>query len=142
MKRALDMWYFMNTGSSNGDRTKTKLERKYIVRTDGRFVWHAFSIIDYDDKWFIAINSWWPLWCDKGYFHVPFDVVDKIYSCLVIIDFDDSGYFARLKDRSKAMDLVRSLKSMYESLPAQRQEITHNYADYLRTYYGFTDNDL
>lgn len=142
MKKALDMGYFINTGSSNGDWTKTKLERKYIVRTDGRFVWHARSIVDYDDEWFIALNSWWPYWCDKWYFHVPFDVVDKIYSALVIIDADDSWYFEKLKGKSKAMNLVRSLKSMYEFLPAKRQEISHNMADYLRTFYWFTDEEL
>jgi hypothetical protein len=37
-----------------------------------------------------------------------------IYSKLVIIDKDDSGYFERIKNKSKAMEGVRALKKIYE----------------------------
>lgn len=142
MKQALDMGYFINTWSSNWNRAKTKLSHIYTIREDGQFVWHAWSIVSYDENWWIAINSRWPTWCEKGYFHVPRDCTDKIYNKIVPIDFDDSWAFEKIKNKSKAMNLVRALKALYEWLPAQRQEISHNFANYLRTFYGFSDNDL
>lgn len=144
MKKALDMTYFISTGSSNGDWTKTKKTKVYTLRTDGKFVGHGWSIVDYDDSKssFIALNSRGPLRANKGYFYVPFNLVGSIYSKLVIVDKDDSWYFQKLKDRSKAMELVRDLKAMYSVLPVVQQLAAAAMADYLRATYAFTDADL
>jgi hypothetical protein len=141
INQALDMGYFICTGSANGDWAKTQITHNYTVN-GGQFVGHAFCIVDRDDNWYLALNSWWPTWCEWWYFHIPRNVVDKLYSKLVVIDYDDSGYFQKLKDKSKAMTLVRDLKSLYGDLPAHWQEVSHSLADYLRTYYWFNDTDL
>ena len=144
MKKALDSWYFMNTGSSNGDRQTTGSTGTYTLRTDTKFVWHARSIIDYDTKWFIAINSRGIRWKELWYFHVPFNLVDKLYSKLVIMDTDDSWYFQRIKERSQAMDAVRQLKKIYalSLLSSSSKDMCGKIATELRNIYGFTDKDL
>jgi len=144
MKKALDMWYFLNTGSGNGDRQTTGSTWTYTLRTDGQFVGHAWSIVDYDSKGFIAINSWGIRGKEQGYFHVPFNLVDKIYSKLCIIDKDDSLYFERIKEKSQAMETVRQLKKTYSlSLLSQSsRDMCGKIATELRNTYWFTDKDL
>ena len=144
MKKALDSWYLMNTGSSNGDRQTTGITGMYTLRTDWKFVWHAWSIIDYDDRWFIAINSRGKRGKELWYFHVPFNLVDKLYSKLVIMDSDDSRYFEKIKERSQALEAVRQLKKTYAlSLLSQSgKDMCGKIATELRNTYGFTDKDL
>lgn len=143
MKKAIDMWYFLHTGSSNWDWTKTRINKKYTLRTDRKFVWHGFSIVDYDNTGFIAINSRWPDWCDSWYFHIPFELSDKLYSKLVYIDKDDTWWFQRLKDKEKAKEGVRQLKKIYDlDISKSNKENCWKIATELRTNYWFTDKDL
>lgn len=144
MKRTLDAGYFMNCWSSNGDWHTTGVTGVYTLRTDGKFVGHAWSIIDYDNsKGFLCINSRWIWGQEKGYFWLPFNLVDKVYSKLAIIDKDDSWYFAKLKERSQAMDAVRALKKTYAlTIPQADKDMCAKLATELRTIYGFTDKDL
>jgi len=143
MKKALDMWYFLNTGSGNGDWSATGKTGIYTIRTDNKFVGHAWSIVDYDSKWFIAINSRGIRWKERWYFYVPFGLVDKIYSKLVIIDKDDSWYFEKIKNKSKAMEWVRQLKKIYGlDIPQLNKDMCGKIATELRTIYWFTDKDL
>ena len=116
MKKALDMWYFINTGSANWDRAKTKKTGIYTLRKDNKFVWHAWSIVDYDEskKCFIAINSRGLRGKEKWYFYVPYDLVDKIYSKLVIIDKSDNDFFLKIKSKAKAIEIIRNARKLYE----------------------------
>lgn len=117
MKQALDMWYFMNCWSSNGDWWKTGKTGVYTLRTDDKFVGHAWSIVDYDEtkKSFLCINSRGIRGKEKWYFWLPFNLVDKVYSKLVIIDKSDDWYFQKLKSKSKAITLIRDARSLYDS---------------------------
>lgn len=145
MKKALDMWFFINTGSANWDRSIIKKTWIYTTRKDNVFVWHAWSIVDYNEtkKCFIAINSRGIRWKEKWYFYVPYDLVDKIYSKLVIIDKDDSWYFEKIKNKSKAMEWVRQLKKIYElDIPQLNKDMCWKIATELRNTYLFTDKDL
>lgn len=114
IKKALDMWKFISTGSSNGDRTTTKKTWVYTLRKDWKFVWHAWCIVDYSDGYFRAVNSYgdkrWPYW---GKFKVPFNMIDKIYSKLVIIDKDDSWQFSKLSTYKKAQEMLKIARELY-----------------------------
>lgn len=144
MKKTLDMWYFMNCWSSNGDRWKTKTTGIYTLRTDWKFVGHAWSIVDYDlSKGFLCINSRGKRGKELGYFWLPFNLVDKVYNKLAIIDKDDTWYFQKIKDKSKAMEWVRQLKKIYAlDIPQESKDMCSRIATNLRNIYGFTDADL
>jgi len=144
MKQALDLGCFMYTGSGNWDRwaiTKTGI---YTLRTDDKFVWHAFDIIDYVTGYFVAINARGPDWNTNWYFLIPEALVGKLYNKLVIVDTDDSQWFAEIKEKSIAMEAVRQYKKQYHLTLVNdkfRQSI-HDMANFLREKYKFTDNDL
>jgi len=116
MKKALDGWFFLSTGSSFGDWSKIKQTGIYSEREDRKFVWHAWAIVDYWDGFFRGVNSYG----DKrgkynGMFKVPFDMVDKIYSCLVFIDKDDTWTLNELKTKKKVEELLTIAKQLYNS---------------------------
>jgi hypothetical protein len=114
IKKALDMWKFISTGSSNWDWTKTKATGIYTLRTDSKFVWHARCIVDYGDGYFWAVNSYGDKrWKYNWYFRVPFDLLPKIYSKLVIIDKDDSGSYSKLREYKKAQEMLKLAKELY-----------------------------
>jgi len=48
-------------------------------------------------------------------FKVPFSMVDKIYSCLVFIDKDDSKRFTALKTKKKIDELLTIAKELYNN---------------------------
>lgn len=116
MKKSLDGWYFLSTGSSNGDWSAIKKTWIYTIRADGKYVGHAWCIVDYGDGFFWAVNSYgdkrWPY---NGMFKVPFDMVTKIYNKLCIIDKDDSGAFTNLKLYKKAQEMVSLAKELYNN---------------------------
>lgn len=116
MKKALNAWYFLSTGSAFGDWSTIKKTGVYSERTDGMFVWHAWCIVDREDDYFRAVNSYWENWWPYNWrFKVPFSMVDKIYSCLVIIDKDDSWRFTDLKIRKKVEELLTIAKELYNN---------------------------
>lgn len=122
MKKALDMWYFISTGSSNGDWTKTKKTGIYTIRTDNKFVWHARAIVDYKDDYFIAINSYGKRWKYNGYFRVPFTMVDKIYSKLCIIDANDKNLFVTVAEKEKAKQIITLAKELHKIGTLEQQQ--------------------
>lgn len=113
MRKAIDNGNFLATGSSNGDRATIKKTGVYSVRKDDVFVWHARCIVSYEDDFFRAINSWGNRGIHGGYFKVPNDMVDKVYSKLAIIDKDDSIYFQMLRDKIKAEEMKTIWKYLY-----------------------------
>ena len=114
MKKSIDNWNFMCSGSSDTDRWQTAKTGIYTQRTDGKFVGHWRCYVDYWPDYFWALTSRWPkrgiYW---GYFKVPFEMVDKTYSKLCMIDKNDSFYFQRLKDRAKVAEMVAIAKELY-----------------------------
>lgn len=115
MKWALDRGFFLSTGSAYGDWGNIKRTGIYSERADRMYVWHARCIVDYNNEWFIAVNSYWPTRgkFGNGTFIVPFDMVDKIYSCLVFIDKDDSWNFSTLADSKKVEEMITIAKELY-----------------------------
>lgn len=145
MKKAIDMWMYIYTGSSNGDWAKIKQTGIYTIRTDWKFVWHAWDIIDYDDtkQAFKCINSYWNKRWLKWYFRLPYPMITKIYSKYPIIDKDDSWKFQIFKDKQKAKQVAKLNKELYTTAPNQDMKDTlHETNNKLRLYYDFTDKEL
>ena len=92
-KNAIDNWFLIYTWSDKFDWKKSWEQKKAVLWDWG---WHAFSIVWYDTKWFIAINSFGSDWGDKGYFTVPFEYFNKLFSKNVVIDKDDTGIINEL----------------------------------------------
>lgn len=118
MKKALDMWFFLLTWSAFGDWWVIKQTWVYSERPDKKFVGHWRIIVDYDEQEqvFRAVNSYWPTrWIYKGYFKVPYDMVDRIYSCIVLVDRDDSHLFGRFEEIQKVKQAVALLRDVYNS---------------------------
>ena len=116
IKRAIDAWYRISTGSNNWNWTKTKNTGIYTLRTDKKIVWHAFAIVDYEQDFFWAINSYGNKWgLYEWYFKIPFTLIDKIYSKLVIIDKNDSKTFQKFKDRIRVNEIITLAKMLYNN---------------------------
>jgi hypothetical protein len=108
IKASIDGWYYIYTGSSNCDWWKTKLSKVYVLRTDWKFVWHAYALVWYTDVWWLAINSRWPTRADKWYFTIPFEYTDKLYTKYSIIDKSDNFEQFKVKEKALALQLLNS----------------------------------
>ena len=119
MKQAIDIWKWIYTGSPNWDWYATKRTWRHTIRKDGKFVWHAWSIIDYDDerKVFRCINSRGPnRWIWKWYFVLPYNDINKIYNKYAIIDKDDTGKFLEFRLRNTLLQLKNVNSAVRKSL--------------------------
>ena len=141
MRKSLDMWYFLSTWSANGNWTKTKKTWTYTIRTDWRFVGHAFAIVDYMDDYFWAINSYGDTrWLYNWYFKIMNTDIGKLYSKLSIIDKDDTGNFKLSKEVEKAKASIRAAQDLYHSsLKQGTYDTCHLHADALRQIYNIRD---
>lgn len=144
IKAALSMWHFISCWSDNWDRWKIWKTKTYSIRTDWKVVWHLRPIVM--DLWdsFLCPNSRWAGRWDKWYFKLPYNLVDKVYSKLVIIDKDDRWILIKSKEKSQAMEAVRQLKKTYSLslIWDEERKYCSNIADKLREMYWFTDKDL
>lgn len=114
MKKALDMWYFIATGSASGNWNRIKQTWIYEERTDGYFVWHARCIVWYEEDNFRAVNSYWPQrWKYNGMFKVPFNQVKYLYSKLILLDFNDKNIFDKLQEVEKVKQALGLLRDIY-----------------------------
>ena len=142
MKQAIDMWNFVYTWSESWDWSKTwKKPYIYQLRTDWKIVGHAWSIVEYDDttQMFKAINSRWPTRWDKGYFYVPYEMIDKLFSKYCIIDKDNSDIFKNFKRKQKAKELVAMCSDFWKwELNSWTQTMLHNLAEQLRLEYNLS----
>ncbi len=120
MKRAIDMWLFMSCGSAYWNYSKIKKTWIYEDRTDWKFVWHARSIIGYENDYFRCINSYWPLrWLYKWYFKLPFSMVSKVYSKLVFIDKSDQDILAKVKEKELIKQWLSKFREVYTTTSNQ-----------------------
>ena len=117
MRKALNMWCYIYTWSSNWWRWNWKHPFNYIKRTDWKFVWHARDIVEDqpEQRRFKAINSRWENWWDKWYFYIPYSDIESIYSMYAIIDKDDTGKFQTFKAKEIAKQTIEANKKMYNS---------------------------
>lgn len=86
MKNALRNIRFILTWSYNGNWVKVRDEKIYALRTDWKTVWHIFVIVGYDDKGWIAINSYW---ANNGIFHIPYNLTDTLFTRYAVSDSRD-----------------------------------------------------
>jgi C1A family cysteine protease len=58
---------------------RTGMMRYPNVRTEPLLGGHAVLLVGYDNRTrrFIARNSWGSRWGDRGYFYMPYDVIDN-----------------------------------------------------------------
>ena len=136
-KEAIDKGYYIYTWSSNGDWSKTKKTWIYTLKTDGKFVWHAWNIIDRDPvKWFKCTNSYgWTRWKEKWFFWLPYNMWDTTYSKYIVIDKNDEEYFTQKKNTIKARELLMTLKSFYTITTPTTQKIITELGKQLRIDY-------
>lgn len=93
-KSAIDSGKFIFTGSNNADWSSVRKDKLYKLRSDSKIVWHAFSIIDYDDNWFIWLNSYW---ANNWYFTIPFDLFTTLFTRYAISDWVDEDLILKYK---------------------------------------------
>jgi hypothetical protein len=120
-KNALDNWFYLYSGSKYCNRRKSWASGKFVYNR--KWGWHAFAIVDYNDEWFIAINSFGDDRGDKGYFIIPFDDFKYLYSCNVIIDHDNTGSLQTMRDDcdiQKAIEMGITNGSDLESFAIKR----------------------
>lgn len=92
-KNAINNGFLIYTWSNQCSWSNTNKNKEF---TEWNGWAHCFSIIDYDDTGFIAINSFWEDWWDDWLFHINFDKYDKLYSTYAIVDHDDTGKLEEL----------------------------------------------
>jgi len=93
-RNAINNWCLIYTWSNKCNWSKTSKAKKFVYDPNGAA--HCFFIEDFNDEWFIAVNSFWENRWDNGRFTIPFDDYGNIYSTYAIIDHDDTGKLAEL----------------------------------------------
>lgn len=122
MRKAIDMWNFMSCGSAYGDRATIKKTGIYSERADKKYTGHARCIVDYvlddnnDIDYYRCINSYWPSWgIHKGYFKLPANMVQNVYSKLVFIDKSEWHLFNKIKEIEKIKQGIALFREVYAS---------------------------
>lgn len=75
---SLGKWFFIYTGSNNGDWASVRDSKIYKLRTDGKIVWHAW-IIPEQEK---LLNSYWE---NNGFAKLPKELYHTTYTKYAII---------------------------------------------------------
>ena len=78
MHDAISKWLFIYSGSANWDWAFVRREKKYRLRTDGKFVWHAFC---FPKKW-VLLNSYW---AENWYIEFPEELYNTTYTKYAIV---------------------------------------------------------
>ena len=105
-KNAIKNWFWIYTWSKKCSWSKTSKAKQFVYDED--WANHCFSIVDYDDNWLWAINSFWEWWWDKGWFYIPDENYKYLFTTYAIIDHDDTGKIDELRYKmefNKAVEL-------------------------------------
>ena len=94
MKNAIDNWFEIYTWTNSCSWRATWKAWVFTYKKNGG--WHCFYLADYNDKWFLAVNSFWKDWGDEGAFIVPYKDVRYLFTTYVIIDHDDKWVLEKL----------------------------------------------
>ncbi len=94
-KNAISNWFGIYTWSKKCSWSKTNKAKSFVYDSD--WANHCFSIVDYDDNWLIAINSFWENWWDKWYFYIPDENYKDLFSTYAIVDHDDTGKIEEMR---------------------------------------------
>ena len=105
-KNAINNGFWIYTWSSKCSWSKTNKAKEFVYDKD--WANHCFSIVDYDDNWLWAINSFGESWWDNGWFYIPDDCFKYLFSTYAIVDHDDTGKIDELRykmEYNKAVEL-------------------------------------
>lgn len=87
-RNVINNWFGIYTWSKKCSWSKTSKAKSFVYDKD--WANHCFAIVDYDDNWLIAINSFWESRWDKWYFYIPDENYKDLFSTYAIIDHDDT----------------------------------------------------
>jgi hypothetical protein len=104
-KNAIKNWCGIYTWSAKCSWSKTSKAKQFVY--DENWAKHCFAIVDYDDNWLRAINSFWEDWWDKGRFYIPDEDYKYLYSTYALVDHDDTG---KIKEMKYNMEYNESIK--------------------------------
>ena len=105
-KNAMKNSFWIYTWSSLCSRSKTNKAKQFVY--DENWGNHCFAVVDYDDNWLRAINSFWKDYWKDWYFYIPDDNFKDLFSCYAIIDHDDTWKIDEMKynmEYQKAIEL-------------------------------------
>ena len=87
-KNAINNWCLIYSWSNYWNRSQTSKSWELTIME--YTTWHCFSIIDFDENGFIAINSFWEKRWNKWFFHINYEKYSKLFTTYAIIDHDDT----------------------------------------------------
>ena len=105
-KNALRNGFGLYSGSSKCSWSKTSKAKQFVYDADGAN--HCFAIVDYDDNWLWAINSFGESWWDKWWFYIPDENFKDLFTTYAIVDHDDTGKIEEMRykmEYDKAIEL-------------------------------------
>lgn len=105
-RNAIKNWCWIYTWSSKCSWSKTK--KSGIFTYDENWANHCFCIIDFDDNWLIALNSFGESRWDGGTFYIPDDNYKDLFSTYAIVDHDDTWKIEEMRynmEYNKAIEL-------------------------------------
>ena len=109
---------------SNKVSWKESSKNKELTQGSG---WaHCVALVDYDDTWFIMINSFGTNWWDNWFCHVNYDKFNLLFTTYAIVDHDDSGKLSELiykAEFNKAIELGITNWTRPDE-PATRREVS------------------
>ena len=121
-KNAINNWFGIYTGSSKCSWSKTNKSKQFVYDKD--WANHCFSIVDYDDNWLRAINSFGETRWDKWYFYIPDENYKDLFSTYVIIDHDDTWKIEEMRYKMEYEEAIKLWITNWTrpDEPATRQE--------------------
>lgn len=105
-KNAIKNGCWIYTWSGKCSWSKTSKAKQFVYDED--WANHCFAIVDYDDNWLWAINSFGEWWWDKGWFYIPDENYKDLFTTYAIVDHDDTGKIEELRYKmefDKAVEL-------------------------------------
>ena len=89
MKQALSEYRPIYTGSKNANWNTVRDNQMYTLGTGYA---HIFCIVGYNDKGWIAINSYW---ISNWVFSIPYDLTDSLFTRYALSDDRDQALFQK-----------------------------------------------
>lgn len=117
IKTAIGMWYPVITWTYNVKRTHWMSP---ILKMGDDNGWHIFCL-SWKDRAYKStgnllkfVNSFGKERWDEGYWYIKEEDIDKLFTCYVLIDKQDSEFFKKYKANRKVMELITKGKEVYQ----------------------------
>jgi len=122
-KNALKNWCWIYTWSALCSRSKTSQSKRFIYDANGAN--HCFSVVDFDDYWLRAINSFWKKRWDNWFFYIPDEDYKNLFSTYAIVDHDDTGKIAQMRYEMEYNEAIKRKITDWTrpDEPATRREV-------------------